>query len=147
MKGKQMATVSTEFETYEITNSCTCENYDEDTDTYSPSNNCWGCYEDELSNLWFEIIKPWADANGFDEDTELIARGTGMTWQRLSGYARTTPKTIVDTLSLNGDWTLQFTLSNGAQTLTAIRYSHDEPTGTGAIGFEVAPDEDEDESF
>lgn len=142
-----METVSTAFETYEITNNCVCEDYDEETETYSPSNECFGCYEDALANLTYEVIKPWVSANGIDEDTELVARGTGMTWQRLSGYARTTPKTIVDTLSLNGDWTLQFTLSNGAKTLTAIRYSHDEPTGTGAITFEVAPDEDEDELF
>jgi hypothetical protein len=143
-----METVSTEVETYEITNSCICETYDEETETSAPSDYCWGCYDDEKLNLWYEVIKPWLEVNGYDEDTELVARGSGMTWQRLSGYARTTPKTIVDTLAINGEWTLVFTLSNGAKTLTAIRYSHDEPTGTGAITFEVAPDDDdEDELF
>lgn len=147
MKGKQMETVITEYENYELTNSCTCEDWDEETDTYSPSNSCWGCFDDEMANFKSEILKPWMNANGYDEDTALIARGTGMTWQRLDGYAYLTPNAIVETLSINGDWTLQFTLSDGAKTLTAIRYSHDEPTGTGRIIFELAPDEDEDELF
>lgn len=138
--------VSTEFETYTITNNCVCEDYDEETETTSPANECWGCYEDALANLKYEVIKPWLDANSYDEDTELVARGSGMTWRRVSGYATTTPKTMVDTLSLNGDWTLQFTLSNAGKTLSVIRYSHDEPTGTGAITFEPMP-EDEDELF
>jgi hypothetical protein len=141
-----METVITEYENYELTNSCICEDWDEDTDTYSPSDSCWGCYEDEMANFKSEILKPWMSANGYDEDTELVARGTGMTWQRLSGYAYLTPDEMVEKLSINGDWTLRFTLSDGGKTLTVVRYSHDEPVGTGLITFEPKP-EDEDELF
>jgi hypothetical protein len=147
MKGKQMETVIIAFEEYELTNSCRCEDWDEETDTYSPSNSCWGCFEDDLANFEVEMLKPWMNANGYDEDTALVARGTGMTWQRLSGYAYLTPKQIVEKLAINGEWTLRFSLTDGAKTLTAVRYSHDEPTGTGKIVFEIAPDEDEDELF
>jgi Tfp pilus assembly protein PilX len=142
-----METVVVAFETFEITNSCICEDYDEDTEMSSPSNECWGCYDDEVSNLWYEVIKPWMNANGYDEATNLIIRGSGMTWQRLSGYAYATPKTIVEKLSINGDWTLRFKITDGAKTLTAVRYSHDEPVGTGEFTFEVAEEEDEDELF
>ncbi len=146
--------LSTAVENYEITNNCVCEEYDDETGESKldeqgypiPSQECFGCYEDAMANLKYEVIKPWLDANGYDEDTELVARGTGMTWQRLSGYATTTPKKMVDTLSLNGDWTLQFTLADNGKTLSVVRYSHDEPTGTGAITFAPKP-EDEDEDF
>lgn len=145
--------LSTEVETYEITNNCICEEYDEETGESKldeqgypvMSQECFGCYEDALANVKYEVINPWLEANGYDEDTELVAYGTGLTWQRLSGYANTTPNKIVETLSLNGDWTLRFTLADNGKTLSVVRYSHDEPTGTGAITFAPKPDEDEDE--
>lgn len=145
--------VSLEVETYVITNNCICEEYDDETgeslldEQGYPvmSQECFGCYEDALANLEYCAINTWVEANGYNEDTELVARGTGLSWRRLSGYANTTPKTIVETLSLNGDWTLRFTLADNGKTLSVVRYSHDEPTGTGAITFEQKPDEDEDE--
>lgn len=145
--------LSTEVETYEITNNCICEEYDEETGESKldeqgypvMSQECFGCYEDALANVKYEVINPWLEANGYDEYTELVAYGTGLTWQRLSGYANTTPNKIVETLSLNGDWTLRFTLADNGKTLSVVRYSHDEPTGTGAITFAPKPDEDEDE--
>jgi hypothetical protein len=145
--------VSLEVETYVITNNCICEEYDEETgesllDEHGypvMSQECFGCYKDALDSLEYGVINPWLEANGYDEDTELVARGTGLSWRRLSGYANTTPKTMVETLSLDGDWTLRFTLADSGKTLSVVRYSHDEPTGTGAITFEQKPDEDEDE--
>lgn len=146
--------LSTAVETYQITNNCICEEYDEETgeslldEQGYPvmSQECFGCYEDALANVKYEVINPWLEANGYDEDTELVAYGTGLGWRRLRGLAHTTPKKIVETLSLNADWTLCFTLADNGKTLSVVRYSHDEPTGTGAITFAPKP-EDEDEDF
>jgi hypothetical protein len=146
--------LSTEVETYQITNNCTCEEYDDETGESLLDENgypvmsqeCFGCYEDALANVKYEVIKPWLEANGYDEDTELVAYGTGLGWRRLSGLAHTTPKKIVETLSLNADWTLCFTLADNGKTLSVVRYSHDEPMGTGAITFAPKP-EDEAEDF
>lgn len=145
--------LSTEVETYQITNNCICQEYDEETgeslldEQGYPvmSQECFGCYEDALANVKYEVINPWLEANGYDEDTELVAYGTGLGWRRLSGLAHTTPKKIVETLSLNADWTLCFTLADNGKTLSVVRYSHDEPMGTGAITFAPKPDEAEDE--
>jgi hypothetical protein len=69
--------------------------------------------------------------------------GEKMGWQRLDGYAivevigrPNTPAMenltdiLLETLRLNGDWTLVFKLSHEGR-LSAVRYSHDEPTGAG----------------
>lgn len=127
----------------ELSTDCTCEDYDEETGECSVSDYCYGCYDDDLDNFKYSILKPWLEANTFEEDTNLIIRGSGMTWQRLSGYAYSTPNTIIEKLSINGDWRLVFELSDNNKTLKAIRYSHDEPTGTGYFTFEVAPEDEE----
>lgn len=121
--------------THEITNACICENYDEDTDTYSPADSCFGCWSDEVSNLEYEIVKPWRDANGFDEDTNVRVDFNGMGWRKTSGYGiiKATASWVISALSINTEWRVVFTLDNGQ--LSAVRYSHDEPVGTGKITF------------
>ena len=47
-----------------------------------------------------------------------------MTWQHLSGYTVATPETLIDKLTINGDFTLRFTLTG--TTLEVVRASHDE---------------------
>jgi hypothetical protein len=114
---------------WELSNNCSCENFDEETGISSPSNECWGCYDDEMSNIWYEVIKPWLDVKGYTEDTTIQIDGIGMGWQSRSGYAFAKPRDICDKLGINGDFTLYFTF-DGTE-MTAKRTSHDEPTGAG----------------
>jgi hypothetical protein len=112
--------------TYTLQTDCTCESYD-DNDKLVPSNDCFGCYDDSLELLKSEVIEPWLEANDLYEDTAVRIIGTAIGWRRLSGYKDTTPKELVEALSLNGDYTLKFDLTG--TTLSVKRYSHDEPTG------------------
>lgn len=110
---------------WELSSDCVCESYDEDTDTSSPSDYCYGCYDDEKSNIYYEVITPWVKANGWEMDTPLKINGKRMTWLSRSGYAYATPETIIDKLILeNADFTLRFTLTGN--TLEVVRSSHDE---------------------
>jgi hypothetical protein len=45
-----------------------------------------------------------------------------------------------DALSINGDFRLVFTYEDGE--MSAVRYSHDEPTGTGKFEFRLATDDE-----
>jgi len=99
---------------------CVCA--DEDGPDYG---ECFGCYDDAKDNLKY-LINAWVDAQG-KEFSEVRIDGTGMGWQRQSGYAHTDIDDIAHALALRGDFRIIFTLENGE--LTATRSSHDEPTG------------------
>ena len=118
---------------WELSSDCVCEEYDEETGESKldeqgnaiPAQYCWGCYDDEKSNIYYEVITPWVKANGWEMDTPLKINGSRMTWANRSGYAYATPETIIDKLILeNADFTLRFTLTGN--TLEVVRSSHDE---------------------
>jgi hypothetical protein len=119
-----MITLSTE---------CDCQYYD-DNEELQPSLDCYGCYDDELSNLTYEL-KAWAEANGYDEYTEIRIDGSGMGWTRASGFTTCTIAEIPKALTINGDYRIDFMFSEDYKRLTAVRFSHDEPTGTGLFSF------------
>lgn len=60
-----------------------------------------------------------------------------MGWLRQSGFAEclSNPERITELLSLNAEFRLEFELIG--KTLTARRWSHDEPTGTGLFTFSL----------
>jgi hypothetical protein len=64
-----------------------------------------------------------------------------MTWEKFSGEAVVPFDKVLDTLKINGDFTLLF--KQEGTVLTATRSSHDEPTGAG-FTFTLVKDEDED---
>lgn len=132
-----MAETETQIEKYTLTSDCVCEIIDDETgetklDEYdSPvrPETCYGdCWWEQTDTLKHLILDPWLSANGWEVDTPIRVQGTRMNWNSVSGYADTTPEKLVDTLAINGDFTLYFTL-NGKE-LTANRSSHDEPTGS-----------------
>lgn len=126
-----------ETNTIELTNSCNCEIYDED-DNLTPANDCFGCYDDSLAYLG-ENLDNWAKANGYDDDEIIRVEFSGVSWQRVSGHGDITLADIPEFLALNGDYRIVFNLTADYLTLTACRYSHDEPTGTGLITFTRSP--------
>jgi hypothetical protein len=109
---------------FEITSDCTCEIYDEDTDTSKPSDYCYGCWEDEKDNFKYEILNPWLEANGWDEDTIVYVFSGNMNWNKVAGWTNIRASEAIDCLTLNGDFTLRYEL-NGKD-LTCVRSSHDE---------------------
>ena len=123
---------TTEVMKYELVSDCTCEEYDEETGESKVDEQgdpiqsivCFGCYDDDKTYIQDEIITTWVERNGFEMTTPLKVNGKRMTWQHLSGYTVATPETLIDKLTINGDFTLRFTLTGN--TLTVVRSSHDE---------------------
>lgn len=115
-----------------------CQCYDEtDEGEVKPSSQCFGdCWDwqkDEARNL----IRVWQELNEFDDDTLIKVEGSEMGWLRQSGFAEclSNPERITELLSLNAEFRLEFELIG--KTLTARRWSHDEPTGTGLFTFSL----------
>ena len=123
---------TTEVMKYELVSDCTCEEYDEETGESKVDEQgdpiqsivCFGCYDDDKTYIQDEIITTWVERNGFEMDTPLKVNGSRMTWLGRSGYAYATPETLIDKLTINGDFTLRFTLTG--TTLEVVRASHDE---------------------
>lgn len=109
---------------FEIGSTCTCEVYDEDTDTSVESNECFGCFEDEKDNFKYEVLNPWLEANGFDEDTVIYVFSGNMNWNKVAGWTNIRASEAIDCLTLNGDFTLRYKLEG--KDLTCVRSSHDE---------------------
>ena len=116
--------------TMELSSSCSCMYYDEETNTEVESDFCFGdCWTDDYNYFKTEFLPLWLNANGFDEDTIIRIEGSRMTWQNVSGYLDTEANKIIEALNINGEFRLTFTLSSDLMTLKARRGSHDEPTG------------------
>lgn len=123
---------TTEVIKAELSSDCYCEEYDEETGESKldeqgevvMSQVCFGCYDDDKAYIQDDLIATWVERNGFEMDTPLKVNGSRMTWLSRSGYAYATPETLIDKLTLNGDFTLRFTLTG--TTLEVVRASHDE---------------------
>jgi hypothetical protein len=120
-----------------LTTQCTCENYNEDTDDYQPSDYCHGdCWEWAWNDA-SELIEDWAkrwDTNG------IRVEGVGMTWQKLSGYAEITfsePEEALKLFTIDGDFTLEVSIDDDGQ-LSVRRFSHDEPMGCSMVGLPIS---------
>jgi hypothetical protein len=120
-----------------LTTECFCTVYDED-DNKQPATDCFGCYDDELAYL-AEKLGEWLTANEWTDETIIRVQFSGVSWQRVAGYGDITVDDILEFLTLNGDFRIVFTLTPDNKTLTARRYSHDEPMGTGLITFTRSP--------
>jgi hypothetical protein len=128
---------------YELSNTCSCEYYNEDTGTSTPSEYCYGCYEDDLDNIKHDLLNKWLTANEFELDTPIKIVGSRMTWRGLSGHKITTAENLVSSLTGDYDFTLRFYASNDFKTLRVVRSSHDE-LGAG-FEFERATQDELDE--
>ena len=133
----------------EISNNCRCEEYDDETgeskyDEHGntiPSQECFGCWDDDIQYFNDEILPSWLAANGWDTDTLITIRGSRMGWTASSGYLVTKAKHLLEKLSINGDYTLR--LYRKGKDLEVVRSSHDE-YGAG-FSFELAPEDSEED--
>jgi hypothetical protein len=136
---------------FEITNGCICVETDQDTGEVVvdkdgdevPSAYCFGCYDEEVENLDYCLVNEWREHHGIDKDTKLVVLGEGMFWTNVSGWTiakNATAQAIVEAMDINTEWRIDFRLEDNE--LSAVRYSHDEPTGTGRFRFRPATDEE-----
>ena len=123
--------------TASVTTNCLCE--DEDGRFIECEGDCYYWQKEDV----FALLGMWKERNGIEEDTPIVITGSGMTWQRLSGSKVTTMLELDGALSLDGDFRIEWYLEE--TTLTARRWSHDEPTGTGLFTFTIIPTEEESE--
>jgi hypothetical protein len=114
--------------TASVSTDCQCENEDG-----SMAEECFGdCYEWQKEGV-FELLGMWYLANGIEEDDPILIENDKMTWRNVGGYKWTTPMELDGALSLDGDFRLEWYLEENE--LTARRWSHDEPVGTGLFTF------------
>jgi hypothetical protein len=135
----------------EITSNCICIKYDDDGDPILNEDGdtifaewCSGCWEYQVDDLDY-LLSEWLSENNLDpafEDMNLYIGGSGIGWQRRSGFtvAQSNAKSVIDRLTFDGEWTLRFTLED--KKLSVVRSSHDEPTGTGELVFRLATDDE-----
>jgi len=118
-----------------LTTDCHCEMYDEETGEFVPSDGteCFGCYDTDWDDFIENAYNPWLAVIGADDATRIRIDGTGMGWQRRAGWASVSARDIHSAMTINGDWRIEYRFDGTA--LTAVRYSHDEPTGTGVFTF------------
>jgi hypothetical protein len=118
----------TEKLTASVTTDCLCENEDG-----TPQEYCFGdCYEWQKEDV-FLLLGEWYLANGIDENDPIKIEVDRIGWTNSGAYKWTTPMELDGALSLNGDFRIEWYLENGE--LTARRWSHDEPVGTGLFTF------------
>lgn len=105
-----------------IESNCVCE-YDEEEDlNFTCYGDCWEWQKEDVE--W--IIGEWQSATNLDDDTPILITGKNMNWNHVSGWAEATPKTILDKLTLNGDFSLEFEFDPIEKTFNCVRRSHDE---------------------
>jgi hypothetical protein len=123
MTTKEMLTAS-------VTTDCLCENEDG-----TPASECFDCYEWQKDGV-FELLGMWQTLNNITEEDTILINGTGMGWAKQDGYKYTNILELHGALALDGgDFRIEWYWEDGE--LTARRWSHDEPVGTGLFTFTV----------
>lgn len=116
--------------TIKLSSQCECTVIDEITGEDKETDECFGCNQDNLDLLRSEVIEPWIKINNLGGQSAFRFSVVGLTWENRSGSGRVELSQLLSgrfaTLS-NGDYTIYWAVKGTK--LTAVRYSHDEPTG------------------
>lgn len=121
--------------TMTISSDCTCEVLD-DNDEVIPTNDCFGCYRDAKAEI-IQELDFWISTN---EVEAVEVEAERMCWDNVKALAwlPAEAERLFDLLTLNGDFRLEFYWDKEYK-LTARRWSHDEPMGTGLFIFRPVP--------
>ena len=120
--------------TAEVSTECQCQVEDENGE-WIASPDCYGdCYEWQKESV-FEVIGEWQKLNDIDESDPILIQVDKIGWNNASAYKWTTMLELDGALSLNGDFRIEWYLDLETKELTARRWSHDEPVGTGLFTF------------
>lgn len=126
----------------EFSTTCQCYACETCNMSYAGAGQCFEC-DTELtparycdSICWEDMTMVAEDAveeylKSMDNPTHLRIEGRAMGWQRRSGWkdSKSDWKSLHDSLSINGEYTLRMEIDTAAGIFTVRRYSHDEPTG------------------
>ena len=108
-----------------ITNSCSCANYDEDTDTYTASDECYGDCWDTTLHLLEHDLGDWMSNNPNDW---WQVNGLPLWDRNVSGsFHADTIEEFVRGITVNGEWILRYRLNGNV--LVARLSHHDVPMG------------------
>ena len=108
---------------------CQCNYFDEELDTFMPMEYCEGdCYEWQKEDVMM-VIGEWQLLNEITEDDTIRINGRRMGWTNADGYKDTDILELHSDLAINGDFRIEWKLDIPTKTLTATRWSHDEPWG------------------
>lgn len=129
---------------YTLSSECSCSYYDEDTDTEVESSECFGCFDDDVSNIQLDYLNKWLSANHLERSDVLKIQGTNLGWQHLSGYKLTVADDLIHDLCLNAQFTLYFYANADHTEIQVVRSSHDE---LGASFTVVKATEDEEYEY
>jgi len=128
-----------------ITSDCTCEIYDEDTDSTkldeygepARPEYCYGeCYTEAVYDFTDNFLPMWLDYHKLDKDGKVLLFAGGIGWNKVSATGFVDVSDIHKVMQIDGDFRNVFTIEGGE--LYAIRYSHDEPVGSGKWNFQPA---------
>lgn len=113
--------------TASVTTDCLCENEDG-----TPQDYCDNCYEWQKEDV-MELLGMWQALNDIDENDPILIQVDKIGWTNASAYKWTTMLELHGALALDGDFRIEWYWEDGE--LTARRWSHDEPVGTGLFTF------------
>ena len=109
----------------EITNTCNCEVFNDNTREYDLANECFGCYEEMLEDFEFGVKEFFNDnpTNAFRIEGFPVWNGT------INGYFDAkTPKELLDNITPDrAEWILRYQVKGN--TLECVLSHHDAPTG------------------
>ena len=119
----------------ELSSHCNCDDEPSGCDGYA-------CYYPIKEDLEENIFPEFLARNNSPSYLKIV--GAHMGWQRRTGYKFIPAdfKELFESLTINGDWTLSFTLA--ADSLAVGRFSHDEPTGAYFVVNVATEDEYEE---
>jgi len=118
-------------QTVSVTTDCLCGEGDTDYLTEYCSGECYEWQKEDV----FALLGEWQLLNNVDEDDTIRINASSVGWQGRSGYKDTDILELHGALSLNGDFKIDWYLEGNE--LTARRWSHDEPVGTGIFTFDI----------
>ena len=119
----------------EITNECSCMNYDEDTDTFTQSDYCHGdCWDDTLEMFSYDV----ADLMEKNESGIWRVEGLPLWNGSVDGYGEAfTAEELLRMITVNSSWILRYSIDNDE--IHAVLSHHDVPTG-GKMTISIAKD-------
>jgi hypothetical protein len=126
--------------TSEITNSCTCTFYNEETDEFFPTDYCYGdCWEDSVG-FFAEVTKEFRESN----ETGWWRVENLRLWNGEVGglFHADKVQDLLGGMTVRGEWTMNYRVF-----ADRIEYSlahHDAPTGSATVLWPVSEDNRQD---
>jgi hypothetical protein len=124
-----------EHYTATLTSDCTCTKYDEETGDEMkdkngepiPSDVCFDCYGESISDFYDNFIPEWLNHFGLDVEDKVKLHGSRVNWDYTSGWNVVKVSDLLTELTDNiGQFRLTFRLSKDYEELECVRASHDE---------------------